>query len=101
MSILTPILTFFLSAFALKLALSMMGQPARRNKYGTAVTVSAILTICGWVLGFVPFFGWLVYAILWFAVIRSVYEISLKRSFAVALLLVLIRGGLSYLVGII
>ena len=101
MFILTPIITFLLSAFALKLSLSALGQPTRRNQYGTAITVSALLTVCGWVLGLIPFFGWLVYAILWIAVVRSVYELSLKKSVGVALLLVFIRAGLHLLLGLI
>lgn len=101
MTIITAILSFFVSAFALKLSLSAMGQPARRNRYDTAMTVSAVLSLCGWVLGFVPFLGWLVYGILWLAVVRSVYEISLKKSIGVAVLLVLIRAGLLFGLGFV
>ena len=99
-SIITAILTFFLSAFALKLALQVMGQPARDNKYGTAVTVAGLLSTAGLLLSFFPFFvSWIVYPILWIVLVRSTYQISMSKSVAVAFLQAIIRFGLVLLLG--
>ena len=102
LSILTAILTFFLSALALKLALRAMGQPARENQYGTAVTVAGLLSFCGLLLSLLPFFvSWFVYPILWLVIVRNVYHISFSKSIAVAVLQAVIRFGLVLLLGMI
>ena len=101
MSIIAGILTFFVSAFALKLALHVMGQPARENRYGTALTVASLLSISSLLLGFFPLIGWFIYPILWLLIVRGVYHISFSKSIAVAFLQVLIRAGLLLLVGIV
>lgn len=102
LSLVTAILTFFLSALALKLALSAMGQPARENSYGTAVTVAGLLAVSGFLLGFFPFFvSWVVYPVLWLLIVRGVYHISIAKSVAVAVLQAVIRFGLVLLLGLI
>ena len=102
MSILTAVLTFFLSALALKLALRVMGQPARENKYGTAVTVAGILSVASVLLGAFPFFvAWIVYPILWIVMVKSVYHISFTKSLGVAVLQAVIRFGLLALLGML
>lgn len=101
-SIVTAILTFFLSALALKLALGVMGQPAHENKYGTAITVAGVLAACSLLLSMLPFFvSWFVYPILWLVIVRSVYHISFTKSIAVAALQGGIRFGLVLLLGMI
>ena len=102
LSILTAVLTFFMSAFALKLALRFMGQPAHENKYGTAVTVAALLSFSSLLMGLLPFFvSWFVYPILWIVLVRSVYHISITKSIGVAALQAVIRFGLILLIGVI
>lgn len=101
MSIVVSIIGFFLSAFALKLALKLMGQPSRDNKYGTAVTVAAILSVAGFVLGFIPFFGWLLYPLMWLLIVKSTYQIGWSKSVMVALLQLAIRGVLFLLLALI
>lgn len=101
MSILLGIIGFFLSAFALKLSLKVMGQPAGESQYGTAVTVAGILAVTSFVLSFVPFVGWLLYPIMWLMIVRSVYHISFSKSLVVAVLQVAIRGALFLLLGLI
>ena len=101
-SIVTAILTFFLSALALKLSLHLMGQPSQENKYGTAVTVAGLLSVCGLLLTPFPFFvSWLVYPLLWLLIVRSVYRISFTKSIAVAVLQGVVRMGLVFLLGFI
>lgn len=101
-SIVTAILTFFLSALALKLALRAMGQPAQENQYGTAVTVAGLLSFCSLLMGLLPFFvSWFVYPILWIVIVRSVYHISFTKSIAVAALQAVIRFGLILLLGML
>ena len=100
LSIVTAVLTFFLSAFALKVALRVMGQPAHENKYGTAVTVAGVLAICSLLMGLLPFFvSWILYPVLWIVIVRSVYHISFSKSIAVAALQAVIRFGLILLLG--
>lgn len=102
LSIVTAILTFFLSALALKLALRVMGQPAHENKYGTAVTIAAMLSVGNLLLGFFPFFvGWILYPIMWLVMVKSVYHISFTKSVAVSIVQALIRGGLLILLGLL
>lgn len=102
-TIITAVVTFFLSALALKVALHLMGQPARENKYGTAVTVAGLLSVSSLLLSlFLPFFvSWIVYPILWLVIVRSVYHISFTKSIAVAALQVVVRFGLIFLLGLI
>lgn len=101
-SIATAILTFFVSAFALKLALKTLGQPARENKYGTAVTVAGLLSLSSLLLTFFPFFvGWFVYPVLWLLIVRSVYHISFSKSLALAVLQAVIHFGLMALIGML
>lgn len=100
-SIILAVVSFFLQAFALKLALGVMGQPSHQNKYGTAIRVAATLALAGFLLGFIPLVGWLVYAILWLLVVRSVYGIGLTKSVGVAVLQVVIRLVLSGILALI
>lgn len=98
MSFILAIASFFVSAFALKLALGALGQPKHENKYGTALTVAGILSVTSFVLGFLPFYiGWLLYPILWLGIVKSVYHIGFGKSMAVAVLQLVIRVGLSWL----
>ncbi len=100
LSIFTAILTFFLSALALKIALRFLGQPSANNQYGTAVTVAGLLSLSSLLLGLLPFFvSWFVYPILWIVIVRSVYHISFTKSIAVAALQAVIRFGLILLLG--
>lgn len=100
--ILLAVVGFFVSALALKLALGVLGQPAHENKYGTAVTVAGILSVCSLLLSFTPFFvGWVLYPLLWLVLVKSVYRIGFAKSLGVAVLQVLIRGGLMWLLHLI
>ncbi len=100
--ILLHIISFFVSAYALKFSLGVMGQPARENKYGTALTVAGVLTVGSMILGLLPFYlGLLVYPILWLAVVNGVYHIGMFKSMAVAGLQFFVRIGLMWLVGLI
>lgn len=101
MSILLSIIGFFVGALALKLALGVLGQPGTENKYSTALTVSGVLAISSLLLSFVPLFGWLLYAVLWLAVVKSVYRIGFGKSLIVALLQLVIRGGIWFLLHLI
>lgn len=101
MSIVVSILGFFVSSFALKLALGVLGQPSRENKYGTAVTVAGILSVVSLLTGFIPFVGWFIYAGLWLLIVRSVYDIGFAKSVVVAVLQTAIRGILFLLVALI
>lgn len=101
MSILLAIAGFFLSALALKLALGVLGQPKHDNKYGTAVTVAGVLSVGSFVLGFVPVLGWLLYPVLWLGVVKSVYRIGFAKSLVVAVLQLVIRVGLWWLLHLI
>jgi len=93
------VINFFVSALALKLSLNILGQPSGRNRYKTALKVALGLAFAGWVLGFVPFLGWLLYAGLWVFVIRDVYGTSWTKTLGVALLQVVVRLTLLALLG--
>lgn len=101
MNIIVAIAGFFISALALKFALSLLGQVGQENKYGTAITTSGVLSSVGLVLSFfTPFFISLpIYAIFWLMMVRSVYGISLKKSVALAGLMVGIRYLLMFALG--
>jgi hypothetical protein len=94
------IIGFFVQAFALKLALGAMGQPAAENRYSRALGVSAMLTVAGFILGFVPFFGWLLSSAVWVAVVMSVYHIGFLKSVGVAILQVVLRFILGLLLAL-
>ena len=95
------ILSFFVQAFALKLAVGAMGAPRAKNTYSTAMTVAFGLNLAGFLLGFIPFVGWLVYLVLWFAVIMSVYDLGFWRSIGVAVLQVVLKLAIGLLLKIL
>lgn len=100
--IITHVLSFFAAALALKLALGAMGQPRHLNKYGTAVTVAAILTVSSAILSLLPLhLGWFIYPLLWLLLVKAVYHIGVLKSLAVGMLQLFIRAGLIWIVHLI
>ena len=81
-----PILRFFVNAFALKLAVGVVSKPEVENQYGTAVTLSALLSLLGLAFTFIPLVGGLLHMIAWVIVVRMVYGMSLTRSVGVGVL---------------
>lgn len=98
-AILISIVSFFVQALALKVSLGMFGQPSNTNRYSTALGVAAVLNLSAMVLGFVPLFGWFLYAALWLGVVMSVYKIGFGRSLGVAVLQIIVRWVLTLLLG--
>ena len=79
------IVTFFLHALVLKVAVGTMGVPQQKNSYSKAMWLSFGLSIAGLVVGFLPFFLSIpIYAILWFGVIMSAYDLGFMKSIGVA-----------------
>lgn len=78
------ILTFFLHALVLKIAVGTMGVPASRNTYSKALSIAFALSLAGFLIGFIPLVSWLIYAVLWIAVIMSAYDLGLFKSLGVA-----------------
>ncbi|MBA2660958.1 MAG: hypothetical protein H0U74_01580 [Bradymonadaceae bacterium] len=99
-AILFAIIGFFVQALALKVALGVLGQPSAQNKYSTALSVAALLNFSGLLLGFVPFFGWFIYAILWLAVVMGVYHIGFVRGLAVAVLQIVVKIAIGLILSI-
>lgn len=92
------IVGFLLQALTLKVALGLLGQSSAENKYSRAIGVAMLLAVAGWVLGLAPFgVGYLLYPLLWLAVIMGVYGIGFFRSLGVALLQV----GVKIVIGIV
>ena len=81
-----PVLRFFVNAFALKLAVGVLSKPGAENQYGTAVTLSAMLSLLGIAFGFIPLVGGLLHLVAWVLVVRMVYDLSLTRSVGVGVL---------------
>ncbi|GEM_PF-4512942 len=97
LSIFLAVAGFFISALALKLSLTVLGQPKLENKYSTAITTSGLLNIVGLLIGLiVPFVGFVIYGIFWVLIVRSVYGLSVKKSVGVAFLMVAIRQVLMF-----
>lgn len=102
-TIIVVVVSLFVQALALKVAVGAMGAQKGTNTYVTALGVALGLNLSWFVLQFVPLFGWLVYAILWFGVIMGVYKIGFLRSLGAAFLAVMIRlliGLIFWLVGL-
>jgi hypothetical protein len=90
-SLIIGIATFVLHAFVLKLAVGTMGAPQHKNTLSKALTVAFGLSVAGFLIGFVPLVSWPLYALLWVAVIATVYEIGIMRSIGVAVLQVVLK----------
>ncbi|MFU8807244.1 MAG: hypothetical protein ACNA8W_25775 [Bradymonadaceae bacterium] len=100
-AIFTIIISFLVQALALKLALGVLGQPSTQNRYGTALGVAGGLTAMGFVLGFVPIMGWLLFPVMWIAVVMGVYKIGFLKSLGVAILQVVLRMVISLILAVI
>lgn len=94
------IISFFVQALALKLALGVLGQPSAQNKYSTALGVSGGLTLTSIVVGAVPFFGWLLVPVMWIAIVMGVYHIGFLKSLGVAVLQVLLKFVITLILAI-
>lgn len=102
-TLIVGIFTFFLHALVLKLAVGTMGAPQHKNTYSKAMTLSFGLSIAGLVLGILPFFvSWPLYAILWFGVIMSAYDLGFIKSMGAAgvqLVLKIMVGIVMWIIG--
>jgi|GEM_PF-2683050 len=81
------ITTFFLHVLILKLAVSTMGVPRANNRYSKALILVLGLSAAGFIVAHLPLIGmlsWLIYPILWVAVMMSSYKLSFFKSVAVA-----------------
>jgi hypothetical protein len=91
------IISFLLHALALYLSVEIVAEGAseRENTYFKAIGVSLVLGALAWLfldwLVLAVCGGWLVYLVLWFAVIMGVYRLSFLKSLGVAILQVGIR----------
>lgn len=82
------ITTFFLHVLILKLALSTIGVSRANNRYSKALILVLGLSAAGFILAHLPLIGmlsWLIYPMLWIAVMMSSYKLSFFKSVAVAL----------------
>lgn len=95
------IISFFVQALALKLALGVLGQPSAQNKYTTALGVCGGLTLASIVVGSVPFFGWLLVPVMWIAIVMGVYHIGFLKSVGVAVLQVILKMMITLILAIL
>jgi hypothetical protein len=80
------IATFFLHVLTLKLAVSSVGVPRSKNRYTKALFVVLGLSMAGFIVGFIPLFGWLIYSALWILVVMSAYNLGFAKSILVAVI---------------
>ncbi|QDG53397.1 hypothetical protein FIV42_22420 [Persicimonas caeni] len=96
------IVTFFLHALVLKLAVGTMGVPQHKNSYSKAMWLSFGLGVAGLVLGILPFFlSWPLYAVLWFGVIMSSYDLGFTKSVGVATIQLVLKAMVGIVMWII
>lgn len=100
-AILFFIISLFVQALALKVALGLLGQKSAQNKFSTALVVSTLLNIALVVTAFVPIVGWMLKPLVWLLVIMAVYKIGLFKGMGVAVLQFLVQAGLKFLLGLI
>ena len=98
-SLVLGVVSFLLQALALKVALGAMGQPESRNEYTTALTVSAGLSLAGFVLSSIWIVGGLLYLVFWVLVVMNVYELKFTKALAVGVLQYILRWMLHLVLG--
>jgi hypothetical protein len=100
-AILFLIISLFVQALALKVALGLLGQASAQNKFSTALVVTGLLNVALLVTAFVPFVGWMLKPLVWLLVIMAVYKIGLFKGVGVALVQFLVQAVLKLLLGLI
>jgi hypothetical protein len=85
------IVTFFLHALVLKLAVGTMGVPQAKNPYPKALSIAFGLTLAGFVIGFIPLISWFIYALVWLGVIMAAYDLGFVKSLGVAIMLIVLK----------
>jgi hypothetical protein len=85
------IVTFFLHALVLKLAVGTMGVPQTKNTYSKAMSIAFGLTLAGFVISFIPLLSWPIYAVLWMGVIMSAYDLGFFKSLGVAVMQIVLK----------
>ncbi len=79
------IVSFFLHALVLKLAIATMGVPHAKNSYTKALGIAFALSVAGLLVGCIPVASYLIYGVLWMAVIMSAYDLGVFKSLGVAI----------------
>lgn len=95
--LLGAVLSFLAHIFALKFALDLAGKTGQDNTLSKAAGLSVVLSVAYFVLGFVPFFGNLLYLALWVAAIMTSYHLGFLKSLMVAVMQFFIRAAIGLL----
>ena len=101
MFIISVLIKTLVQAVALKFAIETAAGPSTENRFATALSVTAGLSLAGLLFHTIPLVGWLASMVLWCAVVMATYRISLVRSVAVAVLQFFIGAGLTLVLKLI